>query len=64
MARGVYDLLQSGDAGNMAVYYVYLNVIQETQEFITSLRKLLRASGKLNLEPSRYRSFSTGQAPL
>ena len=48
----------------MAVYYVCLNVLQETQEFITSLRKLLRASGKLNLKPSQYRSFSTNQQPL
>ena len=64
MARSVYALLQSGDAGNMSVYYVCLNVLQETQEFITSLRKLLRASGKLNLKPSQYRSFSTNQQPL
>lgn len=64
MARSVYALLQSGDAGNMAVYYVCLNVLQETQEFITSLRKLLRASGKLNLKPAQYRSFSTNQQPL
>lgn len=58
LTRGVYDLLQKGDAGNMTVAYVYLNVLQESQEFITSLRKMLRASGKLNLEPSYYRSFS------
>lgn len=64
MARNVYALIQNGDAGNMAVYYVCLNVLQEAQEFTTSLRKLLRASGKLNLKPSQYRSFSTRQAPL
>lgn len=58
LTRGVYDLLQKGDADNMTVAYVYLNVLQESQEFITSLRKMLRASGKLNLEPSYYRSFS------
>ena len=59
LTRSVYDLLQRGDAENMTVAYVYLNVLQETQEFITSLRKLLRANGKLNLTPSSYRSFSS-----
>lgn len=56
--RDVYEHLQKGDAGNMTVLYVYLNVLQESQEFVTSLRKMLRASGKLNLAPSSYRSFS------
>ena len=59
LTRSVYDLLQRGDEENMTVAYVYLNVLQETQEFITSLRKLLRANGKLNLTPSSYRSFSS-----
>lgn len=59
LTRDVYDLLQKGDTENMTVAYVYLNVLQETQEFITSLRKMLRAIGKLNLAPSSYRSFST-----
>ena len=58
MTRDVYDMLQKGAAENMTVAYVCLNVLQESQEFITSLRKLLRASGKLNLEPRLYRSFS------
>lgn len=56
--RNVYELLQKGDTNNMAVTYVYLNMLQESQEFVTSLRKMLRASGKLNLAPSTYRSFS------
>ncbi|MDE5940597.1 MAG: inorganic phosphate transporter [Muribaculaceae bacterium] len=56
--RDVYELLQKGDIDNMTVAYVYLNLLQESQEFITSLRKMLRASGKLNLAPSSYRSFS------
>ena len=59
LTRDVYDVLQQGDTENMTVAYVYLNVLQEAQEFITSLRKLLRASGKLNLAPSSYRSFSS-----
>ncbi len=58
MTRDAYDLLQKGDTENMTVTYVYLNVLQETQEFVTSLRKMLRAIGKLNLTPASYRSFS------
>lgn len=58
LTRGVYTLLNNGDTDNITVAYVYLNVLQESQEFITSLRKMLRAAGKLNLAPSSYRSFS------
>lgn len=57
-SKEVYDLLQNGDASNMTVAYVYLNLLQESQELVTSLRKMLRAVGKLNLMPSHYRSFS------
>ena len=56
--RNIYELLQKGDTDNMTVIYVYLNMLQESREFVTSLRKMLRASGKLNLAPSTYRSFS------
>ncbi len=56
--RDAYDFLRTGDQKNMTVTYVFLNVLQESQEFVTSLRKLLRASGKFNLAPSSYRSFS------
>lgn len=59
LTRDVYDALQRGEVENLTVTYVYLNVLQESQEFVTSLRKLLRASGKLNLTPGGYRSFST-----
>lgn len=58
-SRKVYVVLQNGDAGNMTVAYVYLNLLQESQELVTSLRKMLRAIGKLNLEPAHYRSFSS-----
>ena len=54
----LYELLQKNDTGNMAVTYVYLNLLQESQELVASLRKMLRAAGKLNLEPTTYRSFS------
>ncbi len=57
-SKEVYDLLQHGDTSNMTVAYVYLNLLQESQELVTSLRKMLRAIGKLNLMPSHYRSFS------
>lgn len=63
LTRDVYDLLQKTDTQNLTVTYVYLNVLQETQEFITSLRKMLRACGKLNLAPASYRSFSAHSAP-
>ncbi len=54
----VYDRISSGDAANLTVTYVYLNFLQESQELVTSLRKMLRAAGKLNLAPRVYRSFS------
>ena len=63
LTRDVYDLLQKADTENLTVTYVYLNVLQETQEFVTSLRKMLRAVGKLNLAPASYRSFSQHSTP-
>lgn len=64
LTRVAYDRLQQGNTDNLAVTYVYLSVLQETQEFITSLRKMLRAVGKLNLAPASYRSFSTHGSAL
>lgn len=60
--KAVYNMLHTGDASNMTVAYVYLNLLQESQELITSFRKMLRAVGKLNLEPSHYRSFSNSKS--
>ncbi len=57
-SKEIYDFIQHAEAGNLTVAYVYLNLLQESQELVTSLRKLLRAAGKLNLEPAHYRSFS------
>jgi len=57
-SREVYDILQHGNTASMTVSYVYLNLLQESQELVTSLRKMLRAAGKLNLAPSHYRSFT------
>lgn len=57
-SREVYEFLRNDNDADMTVAYVYLNLLQESQEMVTSLRKLLRASGKLNLAPSSYRSFT------
>lgn len=48
LSRNVYEHLREGDAGNLTVSYVYLNILNETQEIISNIRKLLRASVKLN----------------
>jgi len=61
-SREVYEHLRAGDAANLTVMYVYLNMLQESQEIVSSLRKLLRASGKLNLAHSSYRSFTNPEA--
>lgn len=58
LSRNVYDHLQNGDISNISVSYVYLNLLQESQELVTSLRKMLRAAGKLNIAPNHYRSFT------
>ncbi len=49
-----HDQLRDGDTSTMAVLYVYVNTLQETQEMVSSIRKYLRAFAKLN--NSEYRS--------
>ena len=49
----VYDSLNDGDAADMTVSYVYLNLLQESQEMLSSLRKMLRASAKLKSQAER-----------
>jgi hypothetical protein len=44
----VYDFLQAGETEKLSVSYVYLNLLQESQDMVSSLRKLLRAAHKLN----------------
>lgn len=39
--------LREGDPATMTVVYVYLNMLQETQEMVSSIRKYLRAYAKL-----------------
>lgn len=43
----VFSYLDQGHSDEMSVAYVYLNFLQESQEILSSLRKLLRASYKL-----------------
>jgi phosphate/sulfate permease len=43
----VHEQIQSGNAEILTVSYVYLNLLQETREIVSSLRKLLRASKDL-----------------
>ena len=40
--------LHNDDPGNMTVGYVYLNMLQETREMMSTLRKYLRAYAKLH----------------
>ena len=61
MSGEVYDYIRNCDTANLTVIYVYLNLLQESRELVTSLRKMLRAIGKLNLEPAHYRSFSNNK---
>lgn len=51
--RLVHDELQKHDTGEMTVLYAYLNMMQEEQELLSSLRKLLRADYKLMSDNSQ-----------
>ncbi len=50
-----HDQLREGDASTMAVLYVYINMLQETQEMVSSIRKYLRAFAKLRDSDFRTR---------
>ncbi len=39
--------LRDGDADAISVLYVYLNMLQETREMLSTMRKYLRAYAKL-----------------
>lgn len=43
----VQDHLSDGDSASMTVLFVYVNILQETQEMVSSIRKYLRAYAKL-----------------
>ena len=49
-----HDHLRDGDTSSVAVLYVYVNMLQETQEMVSSIRKYLRAFAKLR--DSEFRS--------
>lgn len=49
-----HDQLREGNPQSVAVLYVYVNMLQETQEMVSSIRKYLRAFAKL--KDSEYRS--------
>lgn len=56
------DSLRTGDPQTMTVFYVYLNLLQETQEMVSSIRKYLRACAKMH--NSDYRSRQISNRPL
>lgn len=45
--HSLHDHLREGDTSTMAVLYVYINMLQESQEMVSSIRKYLRAYAKL-----------------
>ena len=49
-----HDHLRDGDTSAVVVLYVYVNMLQETQEMVSSIRKYLRAFAKLR--DSEFRS--------
>ncbi len=51
LCRRVYGEIRQGESQDMGVLYVYVNMLQEMQEIVSSLRKLLRADAKLMLSP-------------
>lgn len=51
LCRQVYGEIRQGESQDMGVLYVYVNMLQEMQEIVSSLRKLLRADAKLMLSP-------------
>lgn len=48
--------LHEDDPASMTVLYVYVNMLQETQEMLSSLRKYLRAYAKMQSSEIRYHS--------
>ncbi len=52
--HNAHNQLRDGDTSAVAVLYVYVNMLQETQEMVSSIRKYLRAFAKLH--DSEYRT--------
>ena len=51
--RSLYKSIRIEEAGSMSVLYVYLNMLQELQEVVSNIRKLLRANLKM-MQPVNY----------
>lgn len=45
--HNLHEQLREGDPAAMTVLYVYLNMLQETQEMVSAIRKFLRAFAKM-----------------
>lgn len=43
----LYEQIRTGDASSLGVMYVYLNILQETNEMVSTIRKYIRAYAKL-----------------
>jgi len=56
----VYVHIHNGEPDNLTVIYVYLNMLQESQEMVSSLRKQLRASSKMK-SPAPVRMTRSGE---
>lgn len=46
-SRQLFNQLREGDPASMSVIYVYLNLLQETREMVSGIRRYLRAYAKL-----------------
>lgn len=62
--HAVYSHISDCSNDALTVTYVYLNLLQESQEIVSSLRKLIRASVKFNNGPVNVRRFDVTQKPL
>ena len=56
ICTSLHHQLREGPTETMTVLYVYLNLLQETQEMVSALRKYLRAYAKLHLTTDDYRA--------
>ena len=54
----IYKQLREGDPASMTVLYVYMNILQETQEMVSGIKKYLRAYAKLH--DTEFRSRQSG----
>ena len=61
-AHLLYDHIRNGENDRLTVTYVYLNLLRETEELISSLRKLLRASVKLQDASVAVRGYVEAKA--